>query len=143
MNDLAFVPYGKRYKYPGMMPRDVEIWERFIEANPSAFDECAYNVHIGEGAAFDTVVSKETGGDVNALYQKKIDVLGKSNAGLVIVEIGPRAATGKIGQVKGYRAVFVRDFKPTVPVGMVVLTDVLLPDVEFVAKDEGVKILIA
>lgn len=143
MVDVTFVPYGKRYKYPGMMPRDREIWERFIEQNPNAFEEVAYNVHIGGGTEHDTVVNPESGGDINPLYQKKIDVLGKTNIGFVIMEIGPRAATGKIGQVKGYRSVFMRDFKPDVPVEAVVLTDELLPDVEFVAREEKINVIIA
>ncbi len=143
MPPIDFVPYARRNKYAGMAPLDREIWERFIDANPSAFDAVAYNVHIGEGTPLDTVVNRETGGDINPLYQKKIDVLGKTNAGFVIVEIGPRAATGKIGQVKGYRSVFVRDFKPAQPVKAIVLTDILMPDVEFVGKEEGVEIIIA
>lgn len=143
MPPLDFVPYARRNKYAGMAPLDREIWERFIDANPSAFDEVAYNVHIGEGTPLNTVVNKATGGDINPLYQKKIDVVGKTNAGIVIIEIKPRASTSAIGQVKGYKLVFVRDFKPTEQVEAIILTDSLMPDTEFVAKEEGIKVIIA
>lgn len=138
-----FVPYEKRYKYPGMAPLDVAIWERFIEANPDAFIECAYNLAVGGGTPLDTVVNPETGGDINRLYQRKIDVVGATKEGYVIVEVKPRASTAAIGQVKGYKRLFEREHPTSLIVDALVLTDELLPDVEFVAKEEGVKIMVA
>lgn len=142
MNGIDFVPYELRNKYAGMMPLDKEIWERFIRANPSAFDKVAYNVAVGGGTDMDTVVNKDTGGDVNRLYQRKIDVIGIVPQGFVIVEIGPRATTAKIGQVKGYVKLFVRDFDPVGIVDAVVMTDFLMPDMEFLAKEDNVKLII-
>ena len=143
MEELVFIPYGKRYKYAGMAPLDRAIWERFIEQNPAAFFEVAYNVAVGAGTALDTVVNKETGGDINRLYQRKIDVVAKAKDGLVIIEIKPRATTSAVGQVKGYKRLFERDFMLTENIGTLILTDELMPDVEFVAKEEGVTILVA
>lgn len=143
MEDLIFLPYEKRYKYPGMAPLDVQIWERFIEQNPAAFDEVAYNVAVGGGTPLDTVVNTNTGGDINRLYQRKIDVVGKVAAGYVITEIKPRATTSAIGQVKGYATLFIRDFAPSGVVDALVITDSLMPDIEFLAKQENVKILVA
>lgn len=143
MEEIQWLPYQSRNKYPGMAPLDQEIWERFIQANPSAFEEVAYNVAVGEGTPHDTVVSKETGGDINRLYQRKIDVIGKTKNNFVIVEIGPRATTAKIGQVQGYTALFKRDFSPTLPVASLVLTDELMPEMEFLGKEQNVGVLVA
>lgn len=143
MERIDWLPYVLRNKYPGMAPLDVDIWERFIKENPSAFDVVAYNVAVGGGTELDTVVNPETGGDINKLYQRKIDVVGRSNAGIVIIEIGPRASTGKIGQVKGYKSLYVRDFNTLERVEAIVLTDTLMPDVEFVAKEEGIRVVVA
>lgn len=143
LSDVAFVPYGKRYKYPGMMPLDEAIWERFIAENPSAFDECAYNVAVGGGTEMDTIVNPTTGGDVNRLYQRKIDVIGKVAGGYIITEIKPRATTSAVGQVKGYKRLFERDMNPDGFVDALVITDQLMPDIEFLAKEEGVKIIVA
>lgn len=126
-----------------MMPLDIAIWERFIEANPSAFDEVAYNVAVGGGTEMNTVVNPESGGDINRLYQRKIDVIGKVKEGFVITEIKPRATTSAVGQVKGYKSLFIRDFKPSGIIDTLVITDELMPDIEFLAKEEGVKILVA
>ena len=143
MDGIIFVPYERRFKYPGMMPLDQAIWERFIAANPGAFDEVAYNVAVGGGTPLDTVVRPETGGDINRLYQRKIDVVGKVKGGFVIAELKPRATTSAVGQVKGYKSLFIRDFNPTGAVDTLVITDQLMPDIEFLAKEEGVKVIVA
>lgn len=143
MEPIEWVKYEKRNKYAGMMPLDVEIWERFIEKNPSAFDAVAYNVAVGEGTPLNTVVSEDTGGDINRLYQRKIDVVGKAGSSIVIVEIGPHATTAKIGQVQGYAMLFKRDYDQKIPVDAVVLTDFLMPEMEFLAKAQNVGVIVA
>lgn len=143
MDELIFVPYEKRYKYPGMAPKDVAIWERFITANPAAFFECAYNVAVGNGTPHDTVVNADTGGDINRLYQRKIDVIARAKDALWIIELKPRATTSAIGQVNGYATLFVRDFNPTEPVRTMVITDELMPDMEYLSKETGVPVKVA
>lgn len=140
---LPLFKYEKRAKYPGMAPLDREIWDRYIEQNPSAFDFVAYNVAVGRGTEMNTVVNPDTGGDINRLYQRKIDVVGRIPSGYVVVELKPRASTAAIGQVQGYVTLFVRDFDVSVPVTPLIITDELLPDVEFLAKEAKVSIVVA
>jgi len=143
MARLDFVPYEKRYKYPGMAPLDKEIWERFVENNPLAFEKVAYHVPVGGGTVMDTVVNPETGGDVNKIYQRKIDVVGFNPGRITVVEVKPRASTSAIGQVEGYASLLVRDYDVNEQVHSIIITDELLPDVEFLAKEKGVKLLVA
>ena len=51
--------------------------------------------------------------------------------------------TGSIGQVKGYATLFKRDYEPVMPIQPVIITDELLPDMEFLAKGERVEIFVA
>ena len=125
------------------MPRDVEIWERFIEANPDIFDVVSYDVPVGDGAEFDTVVPHENGGDMNKLYQRKIDVVGRKNGMFFVVEVKPRASTSAIGQVQGYVTLFKRDFTINEPVIPMIVTDQLVPEMEFLARDSGVNLVVA
>ncbi len=142
MPPLDFMPYELRYKYPHMAPADKAIWERFIVANPSAFDSVAYDVPVGIGTDMDTVVNPETGGDINKLYQRKIDVVAVKDGKLFVVELKPRASTAALGQVQGYVVLFKRDYQVGVPVNPVVITDELLPDMEFLAKDAKVNLVV-
>ena len=142
MARLDFVPYEPRYKYPGMAPLDKAIWERFIEKNPLAFEKVAYHVPVGGGTEMNTVVNPETGGDVNKIYQRKIDCVGQNPGQLTVIEVKPRASTSAIGQVEGYGSLLARDYEFDERVRLVILTDELLPDVEFLAKEKGVTVLV-
>lgn len=144
MANLApeFVPYGFRYKYPHMGPRDKAIWEQFIASNPGFFDTVAYDVPVGFGTEMDTVVNPATGGDVNKLYQRKIDVVAFKDDKLFVIEVKPDASTAAIGQVKGYISLYVRDYKPQFPVSGIILTDRLMPEMEYLSATEGVNLIV-
>ncbi len=140
---IEFTTYEKRRKYPHMMPRDVEIWERFIEANPDIFDVVSYDVPVGDGAEFDTTVHVGVASDMRKLYQRKIDVVGRKHGMFFVVEVKPRASTAAIGQVKGYITLFKRDYTINEPVIPMIVTDQMLPEMEFLAKEERVQLFIA
>ena len=125
------------------MPRDVLIWERFITAHPAAFDAVAYDVPVGEGAAFDTTVNPDTGGNAEKLYKKKIDVVGSKGEVLYIIEVKPEAGPSALGQIKANTLLFKRDHEPRQVVQAVIITDVLKPDMQYLAQEEGINLIIA
>lgn len=135
--------YEKRSYYPHMMPYDVAIWERFIEQNPDMYDFVSYDVKVGSLPDFDTVVSPETGGDVADLYKRKIDVVGFKGDQIDIIEIGPNAGSGKLGQVLGYKQLYIKEFQPSVEPKAIVLTDALRTDMNFLAESMGVFMVVA
>jgi len=127
-------------RYPHMAPADTAIWTRYIRANQTAFDQVAYDVAVGEGAEFDTVVNPETGGDIRKLYQRKIDVLATKDGITYVIEVKPRASTSAIGQVKGYIRLVERDIPELKNLRALIVTDSMMPEMEFLAKAEGVEI---
>lgn len=141
MEQLNFIKYEQRSFYPHMAVADTAIWSRYIANHPDAFAEAAYDVAVGAGAEFDTVVNPATGGDVRKLYQRKIDVVLRDGGGVVLVEVKPRATTAAIGQLTGYATLWRRDF-PDFPVTqLVIVTDSIAPEMEYLAHDAGVEII--
>ena len=134
--------YEKRYKYPHMKPADVAIWERFIEKFPDAYETCQYDFNVGDAPPFNPM--GDDGEDLNqdALYRLKIDVVGKKNGKIDIIELKPKAGPSTIGQVKGYRLLYMRDEVVNITPNMIIITDQLMPNMEFMAKEEGVKIIV-
>lgn len=130
--------YEKRYHYPHMKPNDIEIWERCIAAHPRLLDFVEYDVEVGSGAPFDPIVNDQTNGDVNSLYKRKIDVVGYKGEDIYIIEIKPNAGTSAIGQVKGYKRLFERDFPEQKVTAPVIVTDRMSHDVQFIADEEKV-----
>lgn len=134
--------YGKRSYYPHMKPADIAIWERFITINPGAYETVQYDVLVGSGPGFDTTVNPESGGNVEALYKRKIDVVAEKAGQLYIIEVKPRAGTSAIGQLLGYLELYKRDVKPASEPKAILLTDTLLPDMTMLAEKYGVKLII-
>lgn len=124
-----------------MKPADVAIWERFIEKYPDAYDIVQYDLHVGDPPPFNPLM--DDGEDINqdALYRLKIDVVGHKGGVIDIIEIKPDASPASIGQVKGYQALYLRDESPKGRVNTVILTDKIRPNMEYLCKKEGTKII--
>jgi hypothetical protein len=142
MEPIEWRQYEPLHKYPHMAPADVLIWERFIATNPTAFDLVAYDVPVGAGAEFDTVVVPDTGAHVNRLYQRRIDVVGRSTGHTWVIELKPRASTQAVGQVDAYAVLFRRDYPEHKNVSTMIITDQLLPEMELIAQRSNVTIIV-
>lgn len=136
-------PYGTLAKYPHMKPGDVEIWERFLDANPEYFDSVDYDLLVGEGADFDTDLGLPSGGNAQALYKKKVDVVGYRTGEIWLIEIRPRASPLALGQVAVYDELYRDEHKGPDRVVNAVLTDTIMPDVENIAKKWDIILLVA
>lgn len=134
--------YEKRPSYPNMRPEDVALWERFIAQQPGAYNEVAYDVLVGSPPDFDTnVIPGEASDDVR-LYKKKIDVVGYFNAGVDIIEIKPRASASALGQVTGYRLLYMRDISAIPSPRPVIITDVARLDMPALATTMGIMLVV-
>lgn len=134
--------YELSHWYPHMKPRDIEIWERFIQAYPDAYTQCQYDFHVGDAPEFDTAVEGIDNANQHMLYQLKIDVVGYKSSGIDIIEVKPDAGPSSIGQVQGYRTLYVRDEKPTQNVGVVIVSNVEKPNMRYLCAQAGVSLFI-
>ncbi len=139
---IDFLPFQLMRKYPHMGPADTVVWERFIRANQTYFDKVAYDVKVGTGAEFDTVVNPETGGDAGGLYKKKIDVIGVKDGRNYIIEIKPRADDRALGQVEGYVMLVRRDLPEISDPRPMVICESMVPDTDFFALQKGIEVVV-
>jgi len=130
--------YEKRHKYPHMKPADVAIWERFIEKYPDLYTSVQYDFNVGDPPPFNTL--NHDGEDLNQdmLYRLKIDVVGQKKGEIDIIEIKPNASASTIGQVQGYKALYIRDEEPKDIVRMVIITDKKNTNFEYLCQQAGV-----
>jgi len=134
--------YGKRYWYPHLQPKDIALWERFIEQNPDAYDFVQYDVCVGDDPEFETEMPGMEEGEEWKLYQKKIDVVGFKQEQIDIIELKPRAKASAVGQVKLYKKLYKRDYKPPTGPMAIIITDEMAKDVKEFANEEGVEVII-
>ena len=104
------LPYVKRYKYPHMIGEDREIWSRFIDMFPDRFDTADYDFRVGKGMVTDPSWPEYMKVDAIALTQKRIDVLAWKGEQPTIIEVKKRVGLSALGQVLGYKVLFMKYF---------------------------------
>ena len=98
-----------RYKYPHLIGEDTEVWSRFILKFPDRFDTVDYDVKVGKGADTDPIPEEHYKKQWATLTKKRIDVIGYKNDVPCIVEVKKRASLFTLGQVLGYRFLYLRE----------------------------------
>lgn len=117
-----------RLKFPAMLPREREIWRGWLREHEQGFDRFDYNVRLGEGQdpgpSFPDFIRR----DSILITQKRIDAVGFQGSQVTIFEVKERAGLSAIGQLVGYAALW-RAAHPLEPEPRLVLvTNVLDPD---------------
>lgn len=133
--------YKRLPKYPHMKPADVTIWERYIDTNPDAYDSVIYDLAVGAGAPVDENLENYVKRDIKYLTQRKIDVVGRKNGEIHIIEVKPNAGPSAFGQVLAYAELYKRYISATEKIAMIVITDASRPDMENVAAELKIKLI--
>jgi hypothetical protein len=134
--------YEKGNWYPHMSASDRLIWERFIDKYPDAYKQCQYDFHVGEAPGFNTLMDDGEDKNQDKLYRLRIDVVAGSEMGIDIIEVKPKAGPSSIGQLKAYKTLYSRDEDPFGKIGMVLITDQEIPNMDYLCKSENIKLII-
>lgn len=125
-----------------MKPADIKIWERFMLAYPDKYDTVDYDVGLiqdktAENTAADLVIA----GD-EQLYKYKVDVVGYNKDGIDIIELKDKATPAAIGQVSSYWVLYDKEIKPTEPTRAVIICGETSPDMDMLAKEHDILLLL-
>lgn len=144
-DDLLFSmePADAPQRMAHMFPKDIEIWERFLEAHRGDFLGFIYDAKVGSGTEPVEELAPEYHAMQRVLSRYRIDVIGVKQNELIIFEVKPSAGTGALGQVTAYTRLFRRDYAPQLKTIPAILTDFERPDVRELAKRQGVQYHIA
>ena len=116
---------------------DIAIWERFLETYGNSYKGFDYDVKVGTGSTIPENTPPEYARMQDILSKFRIDVVGFRSSSIEIIEVKPEASTVAIGQVIAYRALYERDFKPTLTVRGVIITDHEVPDIKYLTSILG------
>lgn len=134
------IPYLKRRFYTHMVGDEVDIWGRFVDKFPQRFETVDYDFRVGEGIELPGEGDENYARMATMLSQKRIDVVGWVGDSPMIIEVKKRVGLSTLGQVLGYRALFMKDFKHFgVPDLMVVCAEIS-PDDRYVLENNFVEI---
>lgn len=132
-------PPVKMMRYPHMFPKDIEIWERFLEKYATEYDGFIYDWKVGSGTEPVPELREPYATMQTTLSKYRVDVIGVKAGRYELIETKPNAGPSAVGQIISYRNLFVKDYQGQREVVPVIVTDFERPDIREVASDMGVK----
>ena len=134
--------YEERRKYPHLIGEDTEVWTRFIRKYPERFDTVDYDVKVGKGTAADSIMDKTSRDQWTQLTQKRIDVIGYKNDFVTIIEVKKRVTLFTLGQVLGYRFLYLREHPELPLVATLIICSTIDQDDIDVLKHYGLNFVV-
>ncbi len=136
------LPYGPRYRYPHMLPDEREIWQKFMVLNPSRFETVDYDFRVGRGAPIPPGEEPHQARMITMLSQKRIDVLAWEGEDPTIIEIKRRVGLGTLGQIEGYKILFMNYFPMFQEPNVLVVCEEISDDDRFVLEAAAVPVTV-
>ncbi len=124
--------YEKMIKYPHLLGEDVPVWNRFIDKFPDRFNTVDYDVHVGSGILTKFEPSENYSKQWLDLTKKRIDVIGWKDNKPTIIEIKYRVGLDTLGQILGYRALYLKENPETLGLPILVVCNIIGPDDKYV-----------
>lgn len=130
----------RKPKYKHMSPYECYLFDYFLRKHNNEFDTFDFDVRVGDGMKPPEHLSQPYRDLSVLLTQKRIDAIGYHNTRITIFEVKPNAALSALGQLIGYRDLYIRQFNPTIPPKLAVVTDFVGRDEEFYFQKRGIHI---
>jgi len=117
-------------KYPHLLPDDIPVWERFLHDFGGQFYRFEYDIRVGQGTKPPDDLPDNIKLDAKLLSQRRIDAVGYTVAGIIVIEITRAAGLKAIGQLKTYPLLYRQTYDPPQSVKPLLVCESLRPDIE-------------
>lgn len=132
---------GKNRNYPHLLQPDIELWERFLDANPDKFSHYDYDVRVGLGRDPGAASPENIRRMSIDLSQRRIDAIGYTDSHLTIIEITLSAGLRAIGQLLAYPLLYREAYKPTLPIKLLLVASQIQTDMQSVFDHQKIPYL--
>lgn len=116
------------------------LWNRFLDLYGKQFQAFEYDVRVGPAAAAAAGFDQQMQAVFESLTRLRIDAVGYRPGVVWLFEVKPFAGIGTVGQLIGYGELYIKDWRPEVPVRLGVVTDRFQPAVGEVFRSEGIEV---
>lgn len=140
MLDLRFFPPEYRGKYPHMFPKDVAVWERFLDKHGESYEGFYYDIMCGEESRQFPRWEENYRRDAIILSKLRIDAVGVRSDRLDIIEVKPRANMAAIGQILTYAEKYQKEYSPTKPIQAIIVAGEVDPNILGIAERNNILI---
>jgi hypothetical protein len=131
-----------RHKFPHLLPGEVRVWRNFLRKYERLWDTFEYDVHVGKGSLPQEDPKGVFQKNYAWLTKKRIDVVGWRGTTATIFEIRSRASLPLMGQLLGYKALWMRANPNSEPPTLYMVCEFCAPDDEAVLAENGIHVVI-
>jgi hypothetical protein len=131
-----------QFQYPGMPALESSIARAWIRQYAAKYDRLDFNVRLGKGRAPIDGLMPEIAAQNTLVSQLRADIIAWYAGSVDIIEVKDRARFNAMGQLKGYRALWVADFPSTPVANLIVVGQSIDPDAETAFKAENINYVI-
>lgn len=129
---------SERLRYPGMLVREILIWQNWLKAHESAYERFDYNVRIGPGYDPGPAYDEATRFMALANSKKRMDaVIWKGNQA-TLVEVKDRAGASALGQLLTYLPLWAAEHLDVPRPKMLLVSNRIQPGIDVAAQYHGV-----
>lgn len=125
-------------RYPHMMPRDIPIWDRWMQLHAQEFESFRYDVHVGNGAPIPDDIDPKWAETYADLTKKRIDVIAYKPGLQLIIEVKDIISFTAIGQIISYPILYSRTYGYDDQVAILLVAGGMLADLEPVLDELGI-----
>ena len=140
MLDLRFFPPDYRGKYPHMFPKDIAVWERFLDKYGEDYEGFYYDIMCGEESNQFPRWEDPYERDALILSKLRVDAVGVKPNQLDIIEVKPRGNMASIGQILTYVEKYQKEYNPSKPLQAVLVCGEVDPNIVEIADKNNIVI---
>jgi len=116
------------------------VWEKFMERYPGKFETVDYDFRVGKGVNLEGEQAAPWPRMAKMLSQKRIDVIGWVGDSPTIIEVKRRVGLSALGQVLGYRILFMKDLKHFPKPKLLVICETISADDHLVLEGNNIPV---
>jgi hypothetical protein len=141
LNDLRWFNPGRLAKYPHIFGIDSKCVDSFWDIFKDLFKRVAYDIPVGEGYPSPDDISPQLRFNWQYSSSLKIDMLCDTGLSYYLCEVKASGEIGAIGQLISYKTLLLKTYEINCPVFLKLICYSLHPDLETVAKVQGIDII--
>lgn len=137
---VAQLLQSERFKYPGLLPREIIVLRAWLRLHENEYDRFDYNVRIGTGFDPGPTVSDSIRQMAIVNSQKRIDAVAYKGNTVTLIEVKDRAGFSAVGQLVGYLHMWQAQYPDQARPRLLLVANRLQDDIPLVASGAGIEI---
>jgi len=125
-----------------MYAAEAEIWQRWLKIHKGEYLMFDYDVHIGRAWPEHLILPEKWKKGAEAVYLKRIDVVGYQVDTITIFEVKPHAGLGALGQIIGYLALYEDQYNPREELKGAIVTELVDPNISRILEEHGIELYV-